>query len=237
MIGQRFNHLPNVVKNLLIINGLFFLAKATLISKGINLDRWFALHQFQSQDFMPHQLVTHMFMHGNLSHLLFNMLSLWIFGKTLENVWGQKRFLTYYIITGLGAALVYTSYMQFQIADLAQSNPEYMDLAKQGMFNIYDENSKKLSSLVNTPMLGASGAVYGLLLAFGILFPNSVLMLLFPPIPIKAKYLVIGLALIALFSGISNVPGDNIAHFAHLGGMIIGIILLKYWKNKGDIYY
>ena len=115
MIGQRFNHLPNVVKNLLIINGLFFLAKATLISKGINLDRWFALHQFQSQDFMPHQLVTHMFMHGNLSHLLFNMFSLWIFGKTLENVWGQKRFLTYYIITGLGAALIYTSYMQFQI--------------------------------------------------------------------------------------------------------------------------
>ena len=93
---------------------------------------------------MPHQLVTHMFMHGNLSHLLFNMFSLWIFGKTLENVWGQKRFLTYYIITGLGAALIYTSYMQFQIADLAQSNPEYMDLAKQGMFNIYDENSKKL---------------------------------------------------------------------------------------------
>ena len=237
MIGQRFNHLPNVVKNLLIINGLFFLVKATLISKGINLDRWFALHQFQSQDFMPHQLVTHMFMHGNLSHLLFNMFSLWIFGKTLENVWGQKRFLTYYIITGLGVPLIYTSYMQFQIADLAQSNPEYMDLAKQGMFNIYDENSKKLSSLVNTPMLGASGAVYGLLLAFGILFPNSVLMLLFPPIPIKAKYLVIGLALIVLFSGISNVPGDNIAHFAHLGGMIIGIILLKYWKNKGDIYY
>ena len=121
MLGQRFNHLPEVVKNLLIINGLFFLATWALQNQGIDLTNLFALHQFQSPDFKPHQLVTHMFMHGDFSHLLVNMIALYFFGKTLENMWGGKRFLTYYMITGFGAALIYVGYLQFQIHDIASN--------------------------------------------------------------------------------------------------------------------
>jgi len=245
MLGQRFSNLPEVVKNLLIINGLFFLATSTLQNQSIDLIKLFALHQFQSPDFMPHQLITHMFMHANFTHLLFNMFALWMFGKTLENMWGGKRFLTYYLITGIGAALIYIGYIQFQIYDIS-SNLSLIQLESINQVSrginpplhvtvTYD--MKKLYSLINIPMLGASGAVYGLLLAFGMLFPNSRIYLLIPPIPIKAKYFVGGIGILALISGIGNNPNDNIAHFAHLGGMIFGIILLKYWKKKGDIYF
>ena len=236
MIGQRFSHLPNVVKNLMIINGLFFLATWSLQSRGIDLSQWLALHQFQSPNFMPHQLITHMFMHGNFTHLFFNMFTLWMFGKTLENVWGGKRFLTFYMITGLGAALIYCIYIQFQINELSQFNSNYLNLAMEGKFYIGNIESINLTKIVNTPMVGASGAVYGLLLAFGMLFPNT-LLYLYLAIPVKAKYFVGGIGVLSLISGISNNPGDNVAHFAHLGGLIFGIILLKYWKKKGDIYY
>lgn len=236
MIGQRFSHLPNVVKNLMIINGLFFLANWSLQSRGIYLSQWLALHQFQSPNFMPHQLITHMFMHGNFTHLFFNMFTLWMFGKTLENVWGGKRFLTFYMITGLGAALIYCIYIQFQIYELSQFNSDYLNLAKEEKYYVGNLESINLFKIVNTPMVGASGAVYGLLLAFGMLFPNT-LLYLYLAIPVKAKYFVGGIGVLSLISGISNNPGDNVAHFAHLGGMIFGIILLKYWKNKGDINY
>lgn len=244
MLGQRFNHLPEVVKNLLIINGLFFLATLALQSRGVDLSNVFALHQFQSPDFKPHQLITHMFMHADFTHLLFNMFALWMFGKTLENMWGGKRFLTYYMITGFGAALIYIGYLQFQInvissnIDLETYNRliiEGNQLLDNGK-NYLDPILGKLNLLINIPMLGASGAVYGLLLAFGMLFPNSLIYLYFA-IPIKAKYFVGGIGVLALISGIGNNPGDNVAHFAHLGGMIFGIILLKYWKKKGDIYF
>ena len=244
MLGQRFNHLPEVVKNLLIINGLFFLATLALQSRGVDLSTVFALHQFQSPDFKPHQLITHMFMHADFTHLLFNMFALWMFGKTLENMWGGKRFLTYYMITGFGAALIYIGYLQFQInvissnIDLETYNRliiEGNQLLDNGK-NYLDPILGKLNLLINIPMLGASGAVYGLLLAFGMLFPNSLIYLYFA-IPIKAKYFVGGIGVLALISGIGNNPGDNVAHFAHLGGMIFGIILLKYWKKKGDIYF
>ncbi|MBT4478975.1 MAG: rhomboid family intramembrane serine protease [Flavobacteriales bacterium] len=255
MLGQRFNHLPEVVKNLLIINGLFFLATWALENQGINLTNLFALHQFQSPDFMPHQLVTHMFMHSNSywessifgildrpitlpisTHLLFNMFTLWMFGKTLENMWGGKRFLTYYMITGFGAALIYIGYLQFQIYEIANNFPELLEMAKERRYDPSNIDSFKITQLVNTPMVGASGAVYGLLLAFGMLFPNSLIYLYFA-IPVKAKYFVGGIGVLALISGVGNNPGDNVAHFAHLGGMIFGIILLKYWKKKGDIYF
>ena len=244
MIRQQFSHLPEVVKNLLIINGLFFLATWTLQNQGIDLTKMFALHQFQSPDFRPHQLITHMFMHGGFTHLLFNMFALWMFGKTLENMWGGKRFLTYYMITGFGAALIYVGYIQLQIANItAELNPELINQVINATNNtkISAEPSQflsmqKLYNLINVPMVGASGAVYGLLLAFGMLFPNSLIYLYFA-IPVKAKYFVGGLGILALISGIGNNPGDNIAHFAHLGGMIFGIILLKYWKKKGDIYF
>ena len=244
MLGQRFNHLPEVVKNLLIINGLFFLATLALQSRGVDLSTVFALHQFQSPDFKPHQLITHMFMHADFTHLLFNMFALWMFGKTLENMWGGKRFLIYYMITGFGAALIYIGYLQFQINVISSNiDPEtYNRLIIEGNQlldngkNYLDPILGKLNLLINIPMLGASGAVYGLLLAFGMLFPNSLIYLYFA-IPIKAKYFVGGIGVLALISGIGNNPGDNVAHFAHLGGMIFGIILLKYWKKKGDIYF
>ena len=244
MLGQRFNHLPEVVKNLLIINGLFFLATWALQSRGVDLSNLFALHQFQSPDFKPHQLITHMFMHADFTHLLFNMFALWMFGKTLENMWGGKRFLIYYMITGFGAALIYIGYLQFQINSISSNiDPEtYNRLIIEGNQlldngkNYLDPILGKLNLLINIPMLGASGAVYGLLLAFGMLFPNSLIYLYFA-IPIKAKYFVGGIGVLALISGIGNNPGDNVAHFAHLGGMIFGIVLLKYWKKKGDIYF
>ena len=244
MIRQQFSHLPEVVKNLLIINGLFFLATWTLQNQGIDLTKMFALHQFQSPDFRPHQLITHMFMHANFTHLFFNMFTLWMFGKTLENTWGGKRFLTYYIITGLGAALIYIGYIQFQINTISSNidSETYNMIINKGNNllnnnqNFTDPISGKLNLLINVPMLGASGAVYGLLLAFGMLFPNS-LIYLYMAIPVKTKYFVGGIGVLALISGIGNNPGDNVAHFAHLGGMIFGIILLKYWKKKGDIYF
>ena len=236
MLGKRFSNLPEVVKNLLIINGLFFLATWTLQNQGIDLTKMFALHQFQSPDFRPHQLMTHMFMHADFTHLLFNMFALWMFGKTLENMWGGKRFLTYYMITGFGAALIYIGYLQFQIYEIANNFPELLEMAKERRYDPSNIDSFKITQLVNTPMVGASGAVYGLLLAFGMLFPNSLIYLYFA-IPVKAKYFVGGIGILALISGIGNNPGDNIAHFAHLGGMIFGIILLKYWKKKGDIYF
>ena len=247
MIRQQFSHLPEVVKNLLIINGLLYLATMYFDGQGgkIDLSNLFALHQFQSPDFMPHQLITHMFMHGGFTHLLFNMVTLWMFGKALENMWGGKRFLTYYMITGFGAALIYIGYIQLQIntissnLDLETYNQiiiqgnDAINIGKNWPINTIEG---KLNSLVNVPMLGASGAVYGLLLAFGMLFPNS-LIYLYLAIPVKAKYFVGGIGVLSLISGVGNNPGDNVAHFAHLGGMIFGIILLKYWKKKGDIYF
>jgi membrane associated rhomboid family serine protease len=231
-----FSQLPEVVKNLLIINGLFFLATISLESYGIDFKRWFALHQFQSPDFEPYQLITHFFMHANFPHLLFNMFMLWMFGKTLENVWGAKRFLIYYIITGLGAAMIYILFVQYQIYGISDNFPELLELAKEGKYSVGNTNSEKLSQLVLSPMVGASGAVYGLLLAFGMLFPNTLLYIYFA-IPIKAKYVVMALGGIALFSGIMNNPADNIAHFAHLGGMIFGFILLKYWQKNNTQFY
>ena len=197
---------------------------------GIDLVKILGLHQFQSPDFRPHQLITHLFMHGNFTHLFFNMFALWMFGKILENVWGSKRFLIYYMITGIGAASIHLLISQYQIISISNQIPEMVNLAIEGRYNPSIPISKKLTQLIITPTVGASGAVFGLLLAFGMLFPNALLYLYFA-IPIKAKYFVIGYGLIELYAGISNNPADNVAHFAHLGGMIFGFFLIKYWKN------
>ncbi len=239
-----FSQLPEVVKNLLIINGLLFLAKISLQDFGINLTSILALHQFQSANFMPHQLITHFFMHANFTHLFFNMFALWMFGKVLENIWGGKRFLIYYMITALGAAIIHILFCQYQIFEL--SSKLNSDLISQ-VINA-EPNSQisgtaaeilgmqKLYTLINTPTVGASGAVFGILLAFGMLFPNTLLYIYFA-IPIKAKYFVIIFGCIELYLGLSNNPSDNVAHFAHLGGMIFGFLLLKYWqKNKTEFY-
>ena len=241
---SSFSQLPEIVKNLLIINGLFFLATISLESYGINFTKWFALHQFQSQDFMPHQLITHLFMHGNFTHLLFNMFALWMFGKTLENVWGGKRFLTYYMITGIGAAFVHLGVSQYEILSLqSQISPnELSNLLENGgglLANFQNYSYPlmgKLNILINTPTVGASGAVFGILLAFGMLFPNTLLYIYFA-IPVKAKYFVIIYGIMELYAGISNNPADNVAHFAHLGGMLFGFILLKYWQKNNTQFY
>ena len=227
----NFSELPEVVKNLLILNGLFFLATVSLSNLGIDLVKILGLHQFQSTDFRPHQLITHLFMHGNFTHLFFNMFALWMFGKILENVWGSKRFLIYYMITGIGAAFIHLLISQYQIISISNQIPDMVNLAIEGRYNPSIPISKKLTQLIITPTVGASGAVFGLLLAFGMLFPNALLYLYFA-IPIKAKYFVIGYGLIELYAGISNNPADNVAHFAHLGGMIFGFFLIKYWKNN-----
>ena len=230
-----FSQLPEIIKNLLIINGLLFFATITLDNFGIDLNKLLALHQFQSPNFRPHQLITHFFMHGDFTHLFFNMFAIWMFGKTLENIWGAKRFLTFYIITALGAAAIHIFVIQYQIFQLAESS-EMLDLAKKGLYNTSNINSLRLTQLVSTPTVGASGALFGILLAFGMLFPNTLLYIYFA-IPIKVKYFVIIYGALELYAGISNNPADNVAHFAHLGGMLFGYILLKYWQKNNTQFY
>lgn len=231
--------IPPVVKNLIIINVLMLLVTSILEFRGIDLARILGLHYIQSPEFRPYQLVTHMFMHGGWMHLIFNMFALWMFGRVLETVWGPKRFFIYYFVTGLGAAALHSfvNYMEFHYM-ASKMAPEVVkmvmsqgpEIFAQGQ-NFSDPAAGKLNLLLNIPTVGASGAVFGILLGFGMLFPNTELMLLFPPIPIKAKYFVIGYGAIELLSGITN-PGDNVAHFAHLGGMLFGFFMIKYW-NKG----
>jgi membrane associated rhomboid family serine protease len=242
---NSFTYLPEVVKNLLIINGLFFLATYVLESSlNINLVKYLGLHQFQSPDFKPHQLVTHMFMHGGMGHILFNMFALWMFGNQLENIWGSKRFLIYYVITGLGAAALHLTVTQLQISFLeAKMSIEQINIVLTDGYNALQNNQYfrdpllyKLNNLYYTPTVGASGAVFGLLLAFGMLFPNSIIYLYFA-LPVKAKYFVIFYGIAELYLGIQNNPGDNTAHFAHLGGMVFGYFLIKYWKNSSTNFY
>ena len=230
-----FSQLPEIIKNLLIINGLLFFATITLDNFGIDLNKLLALYQFQSPNFRPHQLITHFFMHGDFTHLFFNMFAIWMFGKTLENIWGAKRFLTFYIITALGAAAIHIFVIQYQIFQLAESS-EMLDLAKKGLYNTSNINSLRLTQLVSNPTVGASGALFGILLAFGMLFPNTLLYIYFA-IPIKVKYFVIIYGALELYAGISNNPADNVAHFAHLGGMLFGYLLLKYWQKNNTQFY
>jgi membrane associated rhomboid family serine protease len=241
----RFSYLPDVVKNLLIINGLFFIGTFVLKNSfDFNLVKYFGLHTVHSPDFMPHQLITHMFMHGGISHLLFNMFALWMFGNQLENVWGSKRFLIYFIITGLGAAMLQLAVIQFQISFLeAKMGVDQINMvladgygALQNNMNFSDSTLARLNNLYHTPMVGASGAVFGLLLAFGMLFPNTVIYLYFA-IPVKAKYFVTFYGLAELYMGIQNSATDNVAHFAHLGGMLFGYFLIKYWRKNSSHFY
>jgi membrane associated rhomboid family serine protease len=240
----RFKLLPEVIKNLLIINGLFFMATLVLGNVfGLDLARLLGLYLPDSINFEPYQLVTHMFMHGSFSHIFFNMFALWMFGYTLENVWGAKRFLTYYLITGFGAAFLHlgVQYWEFSslVSELNRSDLNRLiedgyQLLMSGR-NYSDPVLGRANLLLNTPTVGASGAVFGILLAFGMMFPNQRIYLYFA-IPIKAKYFVAILGILELYTGIANSAGSNIAHFAHLGGMLFGFLLIKYWKSKGVFY-
>lgn len=237
------NTIPPVVKNLVIINVLMLAATYILQMKGIDLTNTLGLHYIQSPDFRPYQLVTHMFMHGGFMHLAFNMFALWMFGRVLESVWGPKRFFIYYFVTGLGAAALHTfvNYMEFQYYAAKISPQDVQAVISQGAELLQQGQNwvgpaGKLNMILNTPTVGASGAVFGILLGFGMLFPNTELMLLFPPIPIKAKYFVAGYGAIELFSGITGM-GANIAHFAHLGGMLFGFFLIRYWNRNTRNFY
>ncbi len=271
---RGFRVLPTVVKNLLIINGLFFLATIAF-SARVNLAEILGLHYFFSEAFKPYQVITYMFMHGSFGHLFFNMFALWMFGYVLENVWGPKRFLIYFLITGIGAALIHYLVFYFFEArpilnaiDHVLENPSVTSISaffnESGNFFLFSDIEvayrkffERYNELINTNpdlavqeginflemyrtaylnqpvVIGASGAVFGILLAFGMLFPNSLIYLYFA-IPIKAKYFVILYGAIELFMGFSG-SGGNVAHFAHLGGMIFGFFLIKYWKRK-NIY-
>ncbi len=231
-----------MVKNLLIINVVMFLGTIMFARLfNVDLNRILGLFYFQSPYFGPWQVVTHMFMHAGIAHIFFNMWALWIFGKTLESVWGSQRFLIYYLVTGLGAALVHSLVLYFQLGpDVAalkaaysveKINPKLLaEILKPG--NPYYELGRNLL----TPTIGASGAVYGVLLAFGMLFPNTPLFIIPIPFPIKAKWLVIGFGALELFLGVTRT-GDNIAHFAHLGGMVFGFVLIKYWSRFTRNFY
>ncbi len=239
-----FQAVPPVVKNLIIINVIMLFATWVLEMRGIDLTSLFGLHYFKSPDFKPFQLVTHMFMHGGIGHLFFNMFALWMFGRVLESVWGPRRFFIYYFVTGLGAAALHTFVNYLEFSSLAgKMLPEAVEMVMtqgpeifhQGK-NFSDPDAGKLNLLLNIPTVGASGAVFGILLGFGMLFPNTQLMLLFPPIPIKAKYFVMGYGAIELFLGLTN-SGSNIAHFAHLGGMLFGYFMIKYWNKHTNHFY
>jgi membrane associated rhomboid family serine protease len=243
--GGGYFSLPPVVKNIILINVLMLLVDYAAKSVfGVDLTMVLGLYFPKSEQFMPVQIVTHMFMHGGFWHIFLNMYALYIFGQVLENVWGPKRFFIYYIICGLGAALTHETVIAFQYAHLVQSlNPDSLQtvlsegtaLFRQSqLFN--DPDMQKLQLLLNTPTVGASGAVFGILLAFGVLFPNTQLMLLFPPIPIKAKYFVLIYGGIELFMAVTQ-PGSNIAHAAHLGGMLFGYLLIRYWRKTTNTLY
>ena len=223
-----FSSIPTITKNLIIINFLLWLATFVLRNRfNLDLTDYLGLHYITSDGFNVAQLITYMFMHdpNSIGHVFFNMFSVFIFGRTLETVWGPKRFLFYYISTGIGAGLI-----QELVWWLSVAGQEYLpaETIYGTMVNVPVE---VYTNMLNT--IGASGAVFGILLAFGMLFPNAEMFVMFIPIPIKAKYFVAFYGIIELFFGVAGAAGDNVAHFAHLGGMLFGLILILYWRKKG----
>jgi membrane associated rhomboid family serine protease len=280
-----FQRLPLVVKNLIIINALMLFASIVLERFGIDLSDYLGLHYWKSHYFKPWQFVTHMFMHGDFMHLFFNMFALWMFGTILENVWGPKRFLTFYLICGLGAAVLHLGVVAYEFHTIEQAFVRYQQNPTLDQFDLFIRQHVKLRSgnplslqlngireawmsspasnymgesvsainqylngyfyvpanqylpgIYDEATVGASGAIFGILFGFGYLFPNTLLYIYFL-VPLKAKYFVAGYAVIELISGIRNSAGDNVAHFAHLGGMVVAFILLKIWEKKNRKHF
>lgn len=261
--------LTPVVKNLLIINVIVFILQYLLTN--INFTALISLWIIESENFKPYQYFSYMFAHGGFGHILFNMLGLVFLGPLLEQFWGPKRFLIFYLVTGIGAGVLYSGIEYWRTSQLENDVTSYIlepspenfsvfvdehghyfrrtvyefadDFSKNPDDPHYIEQSKEVvkstyNTLLNgSSMLGASGAIYGILMAFGMLFPNTQLMLLIPPVPIKAKYLVLILGGIALYSGFNRESGDNVAHFAHLGGMLFAFIMIKYWGTSRNKFY
>lgn len=225
------NNVPPVVKNLIIINVLFYLA--TVAIGEYQMLHYFAGTYPGSPNFYPWQVVSHMFMHGGLGHLFFNMFALFMFGGQLERLWGGKRFLNYYIICGLGGFFLHE--LVFGLELFSEYNTFFPEFNRPSRMT--EADWIRNLDFVFGRVVGASGAVFGILLAFGMLFPNTRLMLLFPPIPIKAKYFVIGYGILELTLALENSSGDNVAHFAHLGGMLFGYFVLKRWQKERGTFY
>lgn len=237
------NNITPVVKNLLIINVIFFLASMFFETQGIDLAEILGAHYFNSPKFQIWQPITYMFMHANVMHIFFNMFGLYMFGSILENHWGSKRFLNFYLITGLGALALQWGVQAFELYQVTGSVIDQgnlpLDLLAKRQFNpqLFSEiDSAKIASVYFGTMVGASGAVFGIMTAFAVLYPNLELMLMFIPVPVKAKYFIPGYIVLELFLGISKIEGDSVAHFAHLGGALIGFILVKLWRNKSNYY-
>lgn len=270
---SRFQILPVIVKNIIIINVLVSLLQLTLGRFHYDMSVDFGLHYWKSPLFKPWQLITHMFVHGSYNdvqltilHLFSNMFGLWMFGSILENVWGPRLFLIFYLLCGLGAAICHLTvlhvefttfnndflaykasptldhFMSFIKSHAMHANPPFLDAWRQDPGNIHFPQSsvidisKYQNASINEATVGASGAVFGVLFAFGYLFPNTMIYLYFF-LPLKAKYFVALYALFELSSGIQNSAGDNIAHFAHLGGMLAAFILLRLWKMRPQKIY
>ena len=274
---SRFEILPTIVKNLLIINALFFLAQNVFNgpNASFSFENNFALHAWQSELFRPWQLVTHMFLHGDFGHIFGNMLALWMFGSVLENLWGSKRFLTFYLICGLGAALMHLLFLSYELiplmkdyAQLARahsngsitqgtamadfiakykirfdkndelieflrSNPANNDLN----YNMFENITVYYQTNLNTATIGASGAIFGVLAAFVYLFPNTYIYIYFL-IPVKAKWIGLIYFSYELFFAVRNSAGDNVARWAHVGGAIVGLLIVLTWNktNKKTFY-
>ena len=220
--GGFLSNLPVAVKNIIIINALVYLATSL---NGDFMYKYIALFYPTSPFFHWWQPLTHMFMHGGFWHLFFNMYTLFIFGSVLERVWGTKKFLTFYFVTGLGAAAVHTGVEWIQMSSWMTQVAENGSMAAQA----------SIHALKMTPTVGASGAIYGLLMGYAMLYPDSIMTLIFPPVSLKAKWFVLIFAAIELLTGISGA-GTGIAHFAHLGGLIFGFLLIMYWKKKRTLY-
>jgi len=220
----NFSYHP-VVRNLLIVNfAMYALSFVLRKTQGIDLDHFLGMFYYQSSNFKPHQFITFLFMHDphNILHIAFNMYGLWMFGKILESHWGSKRFFTYYMLCGIGSGITQQLAWYYTL----HHDSELLGLSADQFQLVFN----------NISAIGASGAIFGLLLAFGMIFPNVPLYIMFIPVPIKAKWLVIGYGLYELFGGISNSAGDNVAHYAHIGGLITGFIIMFIWK-KGRIFH
>ena len=236
------NRTPAIITQLLVINLIFFIGSQ--FSYSISRDI-FSLFYFENDKFLYSQLVTHMFMHGNIMHLAFNMFALWMFGSTLVSIWGKNKFLFFYFSCGIGAAILqnYSNYVNINsfiniLSDASFTQQQIVSILKTATYPTYMldfiSESEILSAYsdFNTPMIGASGAIYGVVVAFSFMFPNTKLMLLFPPVPVKAKYLVPGLIVVDLFFGLTSASIGSIAHFAHIGGAITGLLMMLYWKKS-----
>jgi membrane associated rhomboid family serine protease len=246
---SMFHQLPAVTKNILILNILFYIATLVLGSKGIDLIQLLGAHYINSPLFQPYQVITHFFMHStSIFHLLFNMMGVVIFGSLLEKMWGPKRFFVFYIASAIGAFALYNLVGAFQVMELKQTivgfgyNIDELNNAIMygSNFEFEPAHASAINSYamkVSVPMVGASGAVFGIMAGFAYLFPNTEIMMLFIPFPIKAKFLVGGYFLIELYYSFNNMAGDSVAHLAHVGGAITGLLIVLFWRKNRNTFY